>query len=211
MRMLFSFLNYALFVGFLGIILPQSVCAESKIFDAPFGLKWGASIEDTLAHCYGIKGRTKKDNMTFVSVKTTPKNIEGTDKITLVFGDKLGLIKIVWIGDNINNDVLGTKGRRKYEEFKSILTNKYAKPAKLLEYSGLILFKNGDEFYQCLKYDGCGIYLSYWKLDEGEIFLQLKGLFRGIGFMEVMYEHKNFSLEADEMEETNKAKDKDAL
>lgn len=59
--------------------------------------------------------------------------------------------------EDIENDTYGSEGKEKYENIKTSLRKKYGLPTLKLEVSGLTLWNEPDEFYQCLDYDGCGV------------------------------------------------------
>ncbi len=66
-----------------------------------------------------------------------------------------------------------------------MLTKKYGKPSSHLEISGQELYKDYDEFYQCLGYSGCGAYFSVYNFSGGTIGLELIGQSRGEGFLKL--------------------------
>lgn len=57
-----------------------------------------------------------------------------------------------------------------------------------LSRSGIILYQNYDEFYQCLAYDGCGYWRDGFKSPDRYISIQLNGLGRGKGYIYLEYE-----------------------
>ena len=68
------------------------------------------------------------------------------------------------------------------------LTEKYGKPKSSYHNVGVRLFKDPDEFYQCLAYDGCGFWVDVFDLPDRAILLKLNGLSRGTGFITLAYE-----------------------
>ena len=92
---------------------------------------------------------------------------------TLVFDRDLGLQKIVVALKTIQGDITGSKGLEQYSSYKEILTKKHGEPLSL-EVTGLALYDDPDEFWQCLRYDGCGAYFSAYDLgDKGSVGIKL--------------------------------------
>ncbi|MGV3526280.1 MAG: hypothetical protein ACO1RX_18825 [Candidatus Sericytochromatia bacterium] len=93
-----------------------------------------------------------------------------------------------------------------------MLTSKYGQPSEQFHKTGLKLYEDGDEFYECLRYTGCGYWSSFWKVDgENRIQLTLKGLSYGTGYLVISYEGPQWSqaIDAHEAEQSNA--DQDAL
>lgn len=112
---------------------------------------------------------------------------------------------------DVTNDITGSSGKKLYFKAKDSLTKKYGEP-KAYEQIGTKLYKKYDEFYQCLRYAGCGMWTSLWQRPEGGMVLvELKGKVRGTGYLSMSYESKKWSdvLKAREANET--AIDADAL
>ena len=102
---------------------------------------------------------------------------------------------------------LGEKARQNMNELKKTLSKKYG-PTENSEFIGLglPLYKDIDEFYQCLAYDGCGGWVSLWQFpDESSIGLILHGLKRGTGFMTITYETSNFGSVIDNHKEQDES------
>ena len=117
----------------------------------------------------------------------------GNDFISLSVDPELGLGRIIWFSDDIINDASGAAGKERYFKYKALLSEKYGEPATSGEIIGRELWTEADEFYQCLAYDGCGMYFAVWSSDDGlDVALQLKGLRRGKGYIEVTYEGPNW-------------------
>ncbi len=83
----------------------------------------------------------------------------------------------------------------------------------MLEISGLKLWDEPDEFYQCLDYSGCGFWMSAFEDKESGIAvgLQLEGLRRGRGFIKLTYEGPFWATFIDAKEKIESELDDDAL
>ena len=112
---------------------------------------------------------------------------------------------------NIDDDITGSKGKELYSKIKSSLTNKYG-DSKNYEYTGRKIYDEYDEFYQCLKYSGCGNWMSFWEAKEGGIVaLEIEGAARGKGYLRLSYESKNWSGIINERKQKTDMNDIDSL
>lgn len=186
----------------------SSVLAETQHPDAPLGLKWGMTAEELESQAGAVlQTPTDDKNISVYSLKSPPMTLPGfTEYFVLVHKD-LGAIKIS-MNQEIKSDVYGTKGKKEYFKYKEALTNKYGKPKDSFEFVGKKLYEERDEFYQCLKYDGCGYYLSYF---GDHLSLQLNGIERGKGNLSITYESELFAKYKADEENENKNKIKNGL
>ena len=92
-----------------------------------------------------------------------------------------------------------------------MLSKKYGAPKSSWEQVGLDLYKDSDEFYQCLKYDGCGQYVSLYEYAGGYISLQIKGVSRGKGYLMIGYESPAFYAAKDAIENKQSLSDSEAF
>lgn len=157
---------------------------------AAFGYYFGLTkeqIEDS-----GIELYDEQESDTMASANTTSAPIPWADAEFYVLRFyKQKLLSISAVGKDITNDATGSEGRAKYKELRDSLTEKYGKASKSMHSVGNNLWKETDEFYQCLAYDGCGVWGDIWKGDEKEIVIELKGPgTRGKGYIVITYESK---------------------
>lgn len=198
-----------LFIITVAVLFVLSLRATAQETRAPFGFDWGISIGE-VERITGMKreldllwGRVHS-----VHSKTAPNLPPNTDFISLSVDPKFGLGRILWYSNNIIGDPYGLEGKSKYFDYKDLLSRKYGPPSNSLESVGIKLWDEPDEFYQCLDYDGCGMYLSIWEVSSGlSIALQLNGLRRGEGYFSIVYEGPNWD---DIIEAVNKAEAKAA-
>ncbi|ECK6867611.1 hypothetical protein FSD44_24235 [Salmonella enterica] len=163
-----------------------------KDIPPPLGLRWGEGISD-LTKYNGAKIIVKSGRYALLSIENTPVKIPGFEVKGLV-NDKYGLVKVE-IKKDIIDDIYGAEGVELYEKYKKVLEGKYGKPKPSYEYIGRSLYKEKDEFYQCLSYSGCGQYISFFfpvKDSHMTISLELKGERRGRGRLEMVYESQAF-------------------
>ena len=175
---------------------------------APFGLKWGASQSEfsDLTDC------ESKQSITFCKVNSVPKPLSDAESHRLAFDDKEGLVKIGYFGNQITGDPFGTEGVKRFNELKSALSSKYPKAEKQSFISmHKNLYRDSDEFYECLRYSGCGLYAWGVSPGKGTIGLQIKGLSRGRGYIGLTYESPKWVEVIKKAKSSNQADDKDAL
>ena len=197
-----------LFVYFFLSSIANVVAAEIM---APFGLEWGQTQKQLnnknidLTDCSTIK------KVTSCTTTNPTKSVSFGELYLLFIDEEKGLQKIKMLGKDIVSDVSGLEGKALYSKVKKSLIKKYDK-AKEYEYIGLTVYKEYDEFYQCLKYDGCGSWYAFWEGESGgTIGLQLKGLSRGKGYLSLTYESKEWGTIIDSLQQREDKSDNDAL
>jgi hypothetical protein len=72
---------------------------------------------------------------------------------------------------------------------KKAVAEKRGNPTDETNVVGARLFDQEDEFYQCLAYDGCGVWSSLWEQKpSGGVLLSIEGTGPGKGYVQVDYE-----------------------
>ncbi len=180
--------------------------------DALFGLKWGMTVAQVKAAGVDITKPLKDDrNFQIHKVTTVPRGLSGFESYSLLFADGK-LVKLWALSENIKDDILGREGKERFEALRAALTEKYGKATTDYQKVGATLFKERDEFYQCLAYTGCGLWAATFESPEKDIVLSLKGLRRGAGYLDLTAEAKPQWKVALEIYKGNRTKsDKDAL
>ena len=170
----------------------SAIAIADEGIQAPLGLKWGESKEN-LTKNYNASPADKNDSrLRLYSLGNPPVKVPGFDEFYGVVDEKYGLVKVIVV-ENISGDAYGSQGVEDYKKLKNILSKKYGKPSDQYEYIGRDIYKESDEFYQCLAYQGCGAYSSFYKpAGGGVIGLELKGQRRGEGFLTINYESTLF-------------------
>lgn len=80
---------------------------------------------------------------------------------------------------------MALKVKQNILKYKEALSKKYGKPEVSFEGAGLDFYKKSDEFYQSLKYYGCGYYVSVF---GDHLSIRLEGIGRGKGNLNIFYE-----------------------
>jgi hypothetical protein len=191
---------------------PSKPVDSIKEVEAPFGLEWGIFEKDFKAK--GIVASCETSG-SLISCKASvvPQSVSVADNYLLVLDSKSGLQKVVMIGKTIDGDLYGSQGKLAYQSIKSNIEKKYSSP-KSFEYVGRELYRDSDEFYQCLAYDGCGQWVSFWSVGDdkgGSVALYLNGLSRGQGYIRLGYESKDWGLVVDRINTERENKDASAF
>lgn len=179
----------------------------------PFGLSWGMSKSEVQDSGVAL---TEMDSLGFASLSqystgSLPKNLSDAKSYNLLFESDIGLVKVVMISETISGDVYGSAGKARYDELKGVFTRKYGNPTQEREVSGMELWDEPDEFYECLAYDGCGYWISLFQKNGSVYSVNLKGLGRGEGYITVGFESPQWSDALDKARGVSLQADEDAI
>lgn len=178
--------------------------------EAMFGLRWGMSIQEVRSLGVNLTKEKGDRNIDTYTTNSLPKNLSDIEKYSLMFADG-NLVKMSAVTKNITNDPTGANGKERFEALKSSLTAKYGNPALNQQSVGSKLFKERDEFYQCLKYPGCGMWAVAYDFSVKMISLELKGLGRGTGFLIIVTEGPGWDKALEKYKASKSKADSDAL
>lgn len=186
-------------------------CVFAEEIQAPFGFKWGQSKKDIMSSGVILSDCKNNNGLNNCRASNPLSPVSFGDIYFVVIDDDHGLQKVLMVGKDIDSDITGANGKELYENVKSTLIKKYGKPNSY-EYSGRELYDEYDEFYQCLMYDGCGDWVSFWSPAEGgAVSVQLKGLKRGTGYIQLTYESKMWKSITELAKKRVNSKDSSAL
>lgn len=159
----------------------------------PFGLKWGMQQGDLSELGIKVSERSKSGDLTVVNSEEIPEAFADTKMVSMLFDRRLGLVKVRWISYDIETDPNGSLGRSKYGEMKAIIASRLGEPTDETLVVGARLFDQEDEFYQCLSYEGCGVWSALWEhAPSGGVLLSVEGVGPGQGFVQIDYESANW-------------------
>ena len=199
-------------IALLVVALPFTCTVMAKEITAPFGLTWGKSKADLQNQGVAFYDCKDVDFMQGCQTKILPKPLSIAEFYFLLFHPRKGLVKVQMAGKTISDDITGSNGKADYARIKTRLTTKYGSRLKGAEIVGQKLYDEYDEFYQCLAYAGCGVWLSLWEGSDGSVVsLQLKGFSRGEGYLTLTYESKEWSKIADDEKAKQNTNDDSAL
>lgn len=191
------------------VTAPLVIAADGD--EALFGLKWGMTLADVKSAGVNLT-KTKGDrNLETFRASSVPRGLSDFESYSFVFADGK-LVKLWGLSKDIVNDPTGSAGKQQFEALRSALTEKYGKPRLNYQSVGNKLFKEYDEFYQCLAYSGCGLWAVTFDTPGKHISLELKGQRRGTGYLDITSEADPQWSNALEVYKSRKASsDKDAL
>jgi len=162
-------------------VLIFAVCNLYAGGDAMFGLIFGQTPKEIRDKGITLVFEKADYNFTIYSCVSLPKNFSTVEKYHLVFSDD-SLVKITMLTKDITNDIYGSNGKKQYEETFNLLKKKYTLDVSTMV-TGLKVYDEPDEFYECLKYDGCGAFGAIFKNPTKAVLLELKGSGRGVGYI----------------------------
>lgn len=194
-------------VGLL-LAIVAAVAQAADTFPEPFGLSWGMS--EAGLKKLGFTQVSDSEGLRVFSSVSAPKAWSKAESYGAVTY-KGRLVKAAAVSTDFRDDIYGSKGKSTYEQVKSLLTKKYGSPSTHYERVGGGLYDDADEFYQCLNYSGCGMYLSIFDYAGGVISVQLKGKRRGEGYLTIGYESPQFLVAKKEIERGDLESDADAF
>jgi len=191
------------------LIFPILIFSEDV--EGPFGLNWGSKANYLITSGINLINEIEQGRYKLYETESLPKSLSIAEKYILIFDVKYGLQKVIMISKDITGDIYGTEGKSIYSDLKNKLTTKYGSPTQSFERVGMTLYDELDEFYQCLKYEGCGYWTSMFSSDSMIIGLDLKGTSRGVGYIKITYEGPLWHMSLDEKNLDNSKSDTDAL
>lgn len=115
------------------------------------------------------------------------------------------LLKVSALSSQITGDPVGTEGKATFNDLVAVFTERYGKPFDGLQASGSTVYRRTDEFYECLAYTGCGLWMALFKTPDKTASIWLKGISRGKGYIDVTVEAAEWSGVVDQI---NAAKSK---
>jgi hypothetical protein len=191
-----------------------ALCDYSIAQEAAFGLSWNKTAEEVRQLGVEIKEKSRDGRFIVYTASKIPKSLSIAESYTLIIHAEYGLQKIIVIGKSITNDPYGNEGKEKYSEYKRALVARYGQPTEKYsaETIGNRLYKERDEFYQCLRHSGCGLWSALWTLDGGgTVALNIKGLSAGQGFLTFNYEGPKWADAVDGHKVNRNSEDQKAL
>ena len=196
---------------FLFAVFVSSTQAATEV-QAPFGFAWNQTESDLRRRGFEMACSTLKDvPVESCKVSTSPKKFSKADFFLIFFVPGEGLQKVAMYGKDITDDPYGSSGKEQYSALKASLTKKYGAP-KTYEWGATELYKDSDEFYECLAYQTCGSQSAYWTEEvTGTIALSINGVSRGKGYLSLKYESARWADLLDKMKSEMSAGDDDSL
>lgn len=190
------------------IILIMSFCIMAQD-NALFGLKWGMTTQQIKAMGISLEKKSAEWNFSTYAADTMPKTLSFSEGFVLIFDDN-ALVKVKMISKSITEDPYGTEGKELFDRAVEMLKKSY-KVDKVFCKSGLELYEDSDEFYECLAYEGCGYWITSFIGDNKNIVVQLEGIRRGIGYLTITAEADIFSKSVEKYKKLKEADDSQAF
>jgi len=169
------------------VLISVGVRAQAPVDEAMFGLNWRMTVDDVKANGVSLTKVSGTGNIETYKTDSLPRNISDGEEYRLIFSDG-ALVKLIAIGRNITGDPTGRRGKERFEALHRGLVEKYGTQGKLFQRTGSKLYRGADEFYECLRYAGCGMWVSTFETPTKDIALEVKGLARGTGYIVITVE-----------------------
>lgn len=159
--------------------------------DAPFGFKWGQTIQQTVDQ--KLAGTKVDDSgfIGFISADTAPAPASFNGRYFLGFIGGLGLTSVSFSTPVDTNGYFFNEGKVVYGDMDQKLHQKYGSPVEIKEE----VSRDGAEFYECIKNDSCGIWQRKFQKDGMTVTLKMESipgrLMDGMpkGYVNVRYEY----------------------
>ena len=202
------------FMVVLMVLASWSSLAAEPVKKAPdkkvLGLEFGQTKAQVKAAGVEMTSiGTEEFGVEMFTTKKVPSEIPGFEQYLLVFFDNK-LVKVKLIGKTMPNDPYGSTGQAAFESLRTSLKKKYAETQEMTT-TGLKLFKEPSEFYQCLGYAGCGMWAVILEGGGRTLVLELLADGRAGGFLALTIEGSGYETVANEIKRRKSKATEDAL
>lgn len=198
-----------LLVAVLMVVANSAAYAQQAIIDPPFGFSWTDTAPTILAKFQSAEKEIDGDlTIIHISGPASADLPSNTDRVSLLFSEGFGLVKVIWYSEDITDDIFGDAGKKVFENVYGALVAKLGKGDDYRRI-GEDLYKDPNEFYECLDYEGCGAWMTFWHGTQDEnssAMLQLDGLSRGVGFVIYSVENPKWYKRGDRIREGDASK-----
>lgn len=185
----------------------SSCWAAAQEVEAPFGLIWGASVDEIKSLGVDLKQAEEKASFgdSYVATKL-PKSISGQELTLLSFGHDNKLWRIIAISTPYENDPYGNAAKDRYEELSKALAEKYG--------TGQVSERLGERFYSEPKNFVYGIsqgeLVWFTNFENSDLWVQLNLRAQDMSALRwnLIYEHKGLRAA---FEQDKKAREKGSL
>ncbi len=161
-------------------------------FDSPLGISWG--LHENQLRDAGVRiTQTRVEGvLTAVIMEDLPHPLDDTDTVIGYVHPAYGLNRVVWKGRPIHEDLYGILGREAFDAFEVRLSRSFGDPMSS-KTVGNEKFTEDDEFYECLGFGNCGIWMSLWQTPTGYVVLQLESKGSGTGQLVLTFDKRSLT------------------
>lgn len=136
-------------LALLAIITLNDSIATAQQPEAPFGLLWGASVEEIRRLGVDLRENDQRDFGDSYLATKLPKALADQEGTFLSFGHDNKLWRITAISRLFDNNPHGTEVKNRYNDLSAVLTDKYSK--------GSVVHSLGGSIYREPRYFIAGI------------------------------------------------------
>lgn len=167
------------------LVAPFTVAlAETQ---APFGLTWGASVEELKESGVLLQRRNANEfGVRFAAIKL-PKALSDMGEALLSFGNNDNLHRIEAIGQDVTNDPDGSRLKARYAALARALTRKYGQGSSRHEIREP--FTRANDFLTGIS-RGFTHWYTDFTADNITVRLEIRATRRGISNYAIVFQHK---------------------
>jgi hypothetical protein len=180
--------------------------ADAVENSAPFGLAWGASLEELRVLGIDLQAMPSKEYGEGFVAQKLPKALSDQESALLFFGFDDKLWRVVAISRKFENDPQGAAVKARYQELLTSLTDKYGKPQSVHSL-GDSIFSQPAYFISGIR-DGRSFWYSNLANADVKVQIAIHGESNDIGRWTIYYESVSLKRAFDE---SKRAKEKNAL
>ena len=155
--------------------------------DAPFGLTWGASVEDLKGAGVRLQQRVSDQSGVRFAARDLPKALSDLGEAILSFGKNNMLHKVEAIGEDITNDPDGARLKLRYAALARALAGKYGQGVSrhVIEEP----WTRPNDFLNGI-YRGTSYYYTNFTGDNVTVRLEIRATRRGLSNYAIIFQHK---------------------
>lgn len=175
---------------------PTAVPPKPVVYEGPFGLKMGLSVEETKK---AISGLSKMEQSEWIyKADSVPTPHPDFDFYSLKFSENTGLCRITAIGKDIKSGDSGAEIRSNFDSIDESLSKKYGKGKK---YDFSSSRYESPEYWMMYLLKKNRTLAKFWGKEHGSnlpsnlstIYLQAKASDMSTGYLVLSYEFENIS------------------
>lgn len=173
----------------MGTLFAIRAAERTSVNTELFGLKWGMSV-DEVKRVTGsqLRASTNVHGLKGYATDYIKNGLSDAETYVFAFYHD-GLIKIALATKSFVSDPFGTAGKKRFEELYKIAEDSGYTEVDIYRIFGTKLFDEPDEFYECMRYNGCGAWAAFMKKGDTSLLIKIEGERRGVGYITLTIEN----------------------
>lgn len=197
--------------------LPSTLLAQKNDADGPFGLRMGMTAAE-LRQVVDAKATEPEQRPLVLQTERLPKNHDAFEGYLLIVSDKVGLCKIVGLGETIAVKPEGKELRSAFEDLEQAIERKYGKHLTRNELNRGSKLEDKKQWMQALHGKERSL-AAFWDAEErstlsddiGAIVLDARALSESEGYLRLDYVFTNWGRCEEEGKQARRKTSADAL